>query len=400
MKRTDTYIKIIATVLFAALLVYLVSWIWKSSRNRIATEEAVKETVNDSVEAAGLAVRDEIVLSSTKQYVSIQVEDGKAVSKNAVVAVATDSDEELSAANRMTEIDAEISRLESVLAKATSAVDVSNKEENIDSAVKALSAAVATGNISSMEGAALDISSLVLQQNAVADAQTRLDNLTEEREDLESEQNGQAALVGAPAAGLFSMNLDGYENKDCASMEGVTVTQLKDLMESEPQTEESAYGKIITSYVWEFAATVDSSVAEKLQPDSEVSLYFPGYYSYEIPAVVVSLSPEENGLCAVVFSAKTALADTLTMREETAEVIFSQQEGLMVPKKAMHVDDDGDTYVFCLTAQQVEKKSVEILATEDDGYLVSIDTSADALHEGDTIIVSGSNLYEGKVIEQ
>ena len=101
----------------------------------------------------------------------------------------------------------------------------------------------------------------------------------------------------------------------------------------------------------------------------------------------------------MVFSTERALDDTLNMRVAAANIVFSEEDGLRVPLKAVHVDKDGKTFVYCLTAQQVEKKYVSILSTEKDYYLVSIDADADALREGNTVVVSGKDIYEGRVIE-
>jgi hypothetical protein len=44
-------------------------------------------------------------------------------------------------------------------------------------------------------------------------------------------------------------------------------------------------------------------------------------------------------------------------------------------------------------------KHVEILTSNDEYYLVKQDTSASALHEGDTLITAGKNLFDGKVLD-
>ena len=65
----------------------------------------------------------------------------------------------------------------------------------------------------------------------------------------------------------------------------------------------------------------------------------------------------------------------------------------------MHVDDDGNSFVYCLTAKTVERKQVEILTSNKEYYLVKQDTSSSALHEGDTLITAGKNLFDGKVLD-
>ena len=67
-------------------------------------------------------------------------------------------------------------------------------------------------------------------------------------------------------------------------------------------------------------------------------------------------------MCVVymVFACNNALADTLAMRKATADVVYSEHTGLRVPLKAVHMDDDGQTFVYVVTAAQLEKKTIEI----------------------------------------
>ena len=53
-----------------------------------------------------------------------------------------------------------------------------------------------------------------------------------------------------------------------------------------------------------------------------------------------------SGEVAVVFACNNALADTLAMRKATADVVYSEHTGLRVPLKAVHMDDDGQTFVY------------------------------------------------------
>ncbi|MFR6426407.1 MAG: hypothetical protein ACLUNO_13460 [Oscillospiraceae bacterium] len=83
-------------------------------------------------------------------------------------------------------------------------------------------------------------------------------------------------------------------------------------------------------------------------PESEAaapSLDFPQHYSGTVSATVFSKSePDSSGEVAVVFACNNALADTLAMRKATADVVYSEHTGLRVPLKAVHMDDDGQTY--------------------------------------------------------
>ena len=105
-------------------------------------------------------------------------------------------------------------------------------------------------------------------------------------------------------------------------------------------------------------------------------------------------------MVAVVFSCDTALADTLAMRTVSANVVFDAYSGIRVPTEALQTDEDGEqAYVWVITAMQLERKNVSVLYQNEDFAVIARDSSANALREGNTVVVSGDDLYEGKVMD-
>ena len=365
----------------------------------IKTEPVQTYAISDSDEADGIVIRDEEVLFSSKQFLSIQAEDGKEISKGALLAISTDSEKDLEETNHLAELSREISRLETFLSSSASVVDASSREDNVASSARKLASAVATQDYEATDTAALDLSSLLFMQDASDKAEAKLNKLKAEQESYSNDSRDDDAMIEAPSAGIFTRTTDGFESTSSSEVTSISVSGLKDLMHQSSEPEEGAYGKIIRSFTWHFLALVNSDTAQRLSDGASVSLSFPRYYSGLIPATVLSISKEDGGNCAVVFSTKYALSETMAMRHATAEIIFSQSNGLKVPVSAMHVDDDGNSFVYCLTAKTVERKQVEILTSNKEYYLVKQDTSSSALHEGDTLITAGKNLFDGKVLD-
>lgn len=399
MKKTDTFTKLIAGVLFAAVACYLFGWLWHSTHTNVVTAPVEAVSITDSAEADGIAVREETLLSSPRQYVSVQAEDGKSAASGAVLAVAMDSETALERMNHIAELKLEIQSLQTVLAGVSTAdSDVTARDADIRAAVLSLSGSVARGDLTGAASASMDLTSLVFQVDSSAASQSQLDTLTKELAGLQRTGSADSTNVTAPAAGIFSRSTDGYEALNAEAVQNLTVARLETLFSAREDTAADVFGKLVTSPKWYFASEVDAGHAALLTAGKKVYLQFPRYYNDDIPAKVESISAAENGKCVVLFSSERALADTLAMRRATAQIVFSETQGLKVPLKAMHVDDSG-TYVYCLTAQQVEKKQVKILSTEDDFYIVAVGTDSDALREGNTLIVSGKDIYKDKVIE-
>ena len=74
--------------------------------------------------------------------------------------------------------------------------------------------------------------------------------------------------------------------------------------------------------------------------------------------------------------------------------MLSEDSGLRIPRRGLHVDDQGRACVYVQTALLVEKKLVTVEQDFGDYYMVRSDT----LRSGDQVIVSAKNLYEGKVV--
>ena len=98
-----------------------------------------------------------------------------------------------------------------------------------------------------------------------------------------------------------------------------------------------------------------------------------------------------------------ALADTLAMRVVTITVVADTRSGIRVPKQALYTEmtEEGEvrSYVFVRTGVQAEKKYVEILYEAEGFFLAAEATGANSLREGNEIIVSGKDLYDGKIME-
>ena len=88
------------------------------------------------------------------------------------------------------------------------------------------------------------------------------------------------------------------------------------------------------------------------------------------------------------------------MREVSASVVFGSYSGIRVPAQAVRTDEETEaTYVWTVTAMQLERKDVEIIYAGDGFVIVRRGSEPGSLREGNTVVVSGKDLYEGKIME-
>ena len=399
MKKTNTFTNIAMFVLFAAMLVYLGVYLFRSTQQSYATAPAVLVTVSESGQASGIVVREEQVIASDKEFLSLSVDDGKEVANGGEIAIGVDSKAALDSASRARELKKEIVYVSSLLSRAGSASGASDRDSDVRSAILQLNAAVSAGSTSELDDICLDLSSLLFGSATGTVSQGDLDALNAELHQLENAGAGRGSIT-APAAGLFTSTTDGYESLTPDKLENLTPDGVDALERTTPATPANAIGKLVTAKKWYFASVMNKADADRLNLGGSAALNFPQHYNSTVSAIVLSKSePDDSGKVAVVFACNAAMADTLAMRKATADVVYSEHTGLRVPLKAVHMDDDGQAYVYVVTAAQLEKKPIEIIYQTDDYCLVAQSAESNALRAGNEIVVTGKGLSNGQVVK-
>ena len=121
---------------------------------------------------------------------------------------------------------------------------------------------------------------------------------------------------------------------------------------------------------------------------------------------VERISDPENGKVVVVLSSKEFLSDTTLLREQTVSLVYSSTTGIRIPKNALYQNEEGQWGVYVVVGAFAEFKPVDIVDDEEDYYLVNPvevapgdnNEAKRSLRAGDEIILSGEELYDGKVV--
>ena len=396
MKRTNTVINITAILLFCAVLTYTGLYVLRSVRNDYQTAPAVNVTVSDGLYASGIIVRDETLITCRDTYVDLNIDDGQHISAGSVLAVSYSSDTALGRANRVRELELEIARIRTILNEQSAERDLTIRDTAARDALFELAAALGRGDLSDLDDLSLSLRSHVFDSGSDA-THSRLSELEFELSGLQSSSTSDTKQILADAPGTFSSVLDGFEDLKADDIKGISPKELASLMKEERSASEKAIGKLVTSYSWYLASIMDENDAKKLSVGSTVSLQLQRNYVGTIPASVDNIGRPINGECTVIFSCSSALADTLPLRQVSAEIVLSEHTGLRVPLKALYTDEDGTNYVYTLTGIQAEKKPVSVIY-EDEEFVLVTSEGDNALREGNDIIMSSQELYDGKIM--
>lgn len=180
MKRTDTLTKVVSYLLFGAMLAYLGVYVIHSLSNNLRTAPAVYVSLTESASAPGIVVRNEQLITSPDQYLSIVAENASLLALGDTIAVAYTSEEALSRAAKIRELETKQKYIMSVLSEADSSENLSKREDTIKDSITELSASAARGETDRLTAAALSLSSLVMDNLNIQTTEVDLRLVTEE----------------------------------------------------------------------------------------------------------------------------------------------------------------------------------------------------------------------------
>lgn len=398
MERTNYVTKVISVILFAALAVYFCVYAYKSIVDPYTTMTAVTYTMGDSSRASGIIVRQESLFTTDESYVSINKDEGQKVAAGEAVATAYSTEEQMKLAQEISQLTIELEQLEKYSAK--NSTEGVTADSAIKSSIMEMNYALSNGDLDGLEEYIINLRSLVFSGDT-EETSEKVSMLKSNLDTLKGKLNTSGKSISIDSSGIFSANVDGYENITPADLDSMSASQLKELISGNGISKSNALGKLATGINWYLALIVSKEEAKNLLEIKEaggtveVELSGVGTTTYNMSIDRVDGDSE----CIAILSCNNSLGETLSERVVEADIIHSSQTGIRVLKEAVYQDDEGNYCVYTEKAMQAELHYVTILAEDGDYYLVeSSDKDTEVLREGSKIIVKASNLYDGKVI--
>ena len=427
MKNNSLGTKILMTAVTLALLAYFGLQTYRYFADPFTTTLAYSYQVEKSVSLSGYVVRQEQVLPDEGSgLLRLRREEGERVSRGgAVASVYADQ----SSLDRQTEIGALEARIEQLqyAQEAAGSTEVSRKlDSQIMQNILEYRKCLAEDRLAKAETCGGQLRALVLKRDynysENEDYSGQIQELQSRLKELKNQTAGSVQTITAPASGLYSAVVDGYE----------TVLTPESLTELTPSglsgvradgAVSSGVGKLILGDSWYYAASMSAADAEELQEASDalkkagksLTLRFAKSVERDLPVTVSRIGPEENGRCVVVFEGKTYLSRLTLLRQQSAQVVWDSTEGIRVPKEALRmekvtVNSEGQrvteeaTGVYCVVGMEARFKPVEVVYNGSSFLLVRSAAPEDRenlrLRPGDEVIITANGLYDGKVVGQ
>ena len=419
--------KLITAVGILAVLFYFGYSVLTYLADPLATTVAYSYRSDESVTVSGYLVREEEILSGGSGLVYHTRDEGERVSAGGRVATLYASQDALNQALELEELEEQLEQLEFAQNVASGSQQVLRLDSDIMEGIFALRAGVAQGELLDVSSESESLRAMILKREYTYSGagdeqmQQQVSALQQQIAALRTTAQAGSSAVTTARSGTFSALADGYEGVlTPESLESMTPSVLNSIQPA--AVPENAVGKMIYGSTWYYVSAMPADQAEEMTAGESVTLRFMSGLDREIPMTVERISDEEGGERVVILSCEEYLSLTTLMRHQNAQIIFQSYSGIRVPTMALRVvtetitDGEGQetqvstTAVYCRMGRWARLKPVEVLYQGEDYYLVQADETtlqgmsenareSRILRSGDEVIISASDLYDGKVIE-
>lgn len=372
----------------------------------VTIETAESYTYDECVDFYGIAVRDEVLISSgdAHDFVEFVASDGNRVGKDSVVAYYTSGNGGLDF-QQIETLNTKIDILTDVISGNVQASSVVLEQNSHSSLLNYLNS-VESGDLlltsSSLPEVQRSLSKKDIKLNGTARYESALSEYSERKAALLASTGESEYPVKSPGAGFFYSGYDGYERFKLGDLEGLTVEKLNTLLNAAPDPIANTYiGKIQNSPVWYFAGIFDSELAADFSEGKQTVLKFdyPDGTIKNLAAVIYEISNDSEGKTAVLFECSSLTEKEFSLRKEDCSLVRNTYTGIKVSNSALRVVD-GQDGVYVLVGQKVTFKPVTVVYSGDSFSIVapSSSTSSKVLVENDSVVCGGKDMFDGKVI--
>lgn len=401
-------LKTLAVILSVFLVVYAGYQAWSLFYNPYKTEIAVTYSVNEAIHVDGIAVRTETVIED--QYggsVSYIHEDAARVNRNKPVAYAHTSSDTVTKMAKAAELEKEIRLLEEASSGVSQLYGSSEFiNDQIGTSVMEYSAAVASGDYLSFSSIKDELLLSINKKTSITGEPNKFDErlalLKAEYDELQNEINAdEAKTVNSPKTGYFISSVDGFE--DVITKENLfekTVSEIEAIINQDVVASEQKIGKIADNFKWYYVISVSPEDAERFTAGRNVTVNFDGINESHKFEIYEKIEDETSENIIIVLLSRTFTAELASLRQVSADIVFSTISGLRISSESVRFNEDQQMGVFILDRGSVDFRTIDIVYTGSGYNIVKWSQgSKTALQLFDEVLIGGTDLYVGKIIE-
>lgn len=370
---------------------------------------------SESYTADGYIFRAQTVIEAQKSgYLECVSDETGRVPKDGTVAYIYEKELKTETKNRLSEIEKEIETLENEnLSVSASESDAVRLNQDILSEVMTFGVSARDKNMDAVYSSR-DKLDFVSREKAKMTGKGESDGellkrLRAEKDTLEKNNDVTRTAVKSPVAGAFSSTVDGLEDAlSVDKIENISQSYLNSIGEPSAAALESKVssgdkiGKVVDTFKWYFAAAVPEDWADSIKEGDLIRLKFLDSSDTIIKGNISRITDKKDGKAVVVIESSQYVDNLYSMSKAKVEIIKKTYEGARIPAESVRVRDN-EKGVYVVSNNKAKFKLTKVYYIDDEWAVVKCvktDNAEDKpyLRIYDEVIVSGSNIYEGKVV--
>lgn len=407
-KKTAVTIRIVWFLVIVFLLITVISQLVIHYYNPLKTEPAELYTFEDYIQSTGIYIREERTVSySGNGVINYIYSDGEKLAKNSVIAEIYASQNDLAVQLRIDELNEQISVLqdaEKLVGSDNSQLEAFSNQiyENHTKMVQY----ILDGDYISAADMKSDYLNLQSKRQIVngttTDYAAKIMELQNEITALSAQISSKPTGLTLQDTGYFVSTTDGYENiLTYDSIPDLTEDRINEIIKT-PNIESSStvIGKIVSDYKWRMVCIVPADNTLGIYEGAVLNVRI-GNEASIVKAAVEDMNDLPSGNRLLTLGFDVFNQDLVRNRTAQIKIMFDEYSGIRIPSAAVHFDEEDNMGVFIKLGVTVYFVKIDMIRTEGDYILVRDTTDEDGyLSLYDSVIVEGTDLYDGKIVLQ
>lgn len=407
-RKTAITIRIVWFLVVLFLLITVISQLVIHYYNPLKTEPAELYTSEDYIQSTGVYIRQEKTVSySGSGIINYIYSDGEKLARNSVIAEIYASQNDLAVQLRIDELNEQISVLqdaEKLVGSDNSQLEAFSNQiyENHTKMVQY----ILDGDYSSASDMKNDYLNLQSKRQIVNGTTTdyiaKIAELQNEISVLSSQISSRPTDLTLQETGYFVSTTDGYESiLTYDSIADLTEDRINEIIKN-PNIESSTtvIGKIVSDYKWKMVCIVTADNTLGIYEGAVLNVRI-GNEASLTKAAVEDITELPSGSRMLVLGFDVFNQGLVRSRTAQIKIMFDEYSGIRIPSAAVHFDEEENMGVFIKLGVTVYFVRIDMIRTEGDYVLVRDTTDRDGyLSLYDSVIVEGTDLYDGKIVLQ
>ena len=331
--------------------------LYTALRSPIKTAEAMPGSGSEGIALTAIAIREESALTLPGAGYTILARDGTRLEKGADWAAAFASKGQAAEYRKLQEYEALRGRLRALQGSTLTGLSEQKLEAEISGLFLDFLDSTADGTLEREPAAAADLSEkwgVLSALGAGSDyVSQKIAELSSEIKRLDKKiQSGEK--LQTPAAGIYVSLTDGFEDGGALSARiekahsagraPLSVRETEELL-SRNAAASSSGGRLVTGVLWHLAANAPVEDAQRLRIGGAYTAETEQLGGRRLRLTLESVGEAGDGTVPLVFSCSAQDEQCLRLRVTRLNIILKEEEGLRVPRAAVHVVN-GETGVF------------------------------------------------------